>query len=34
LTFPKETHVLDGVEAARVSWEAGRDWFKAFAEGR
>ncbi|KAG1744584.1 Alpha/Beta hydrolase protein [Suillus paluster] len=32
LTFPKETHPLDGVEAARVSWEAGRDWFKAFAE--
>ncbi|KAG0694165.1 Alpha/Beta hydrolase protein [Suillus ampliporus] len=32
LTFPKETHPLEGVEAARVSWEAGRDWFKAFAE--
>ena len=32
LTFRKETHPLDGVEAARVSWEAGRDWFKAFAE--
>ncbi|KAG0694260.1 Alpha/Beta hydrolase protein [Suillus ampliporus] len=34
LMFPKETHPLDGVEAARVSWEAGRDWFKAFAEER
>jgi dipeptidyl aminopeptidase/acylaminoacyl peptidase len=34
LTFPKETHLLEGVEAAKVSWEAGRDWFKAFAEGR
>ncbi|KAJ8590553.1 alpha/beta-hydrolase [Rhizopogon salebrosus TDB-379] len=34
LTFPKETHPLEGVEAARVSWEAGRDWFKAFAEER
>ncbi|KAG1744589.1 Alpha/Beta hydrolase protein [Suillus paluster] len=32
LTFPKETHPLEGVEAGRVSWEAGRDWFKAFAE--
>jgi len=32
LTFPKETHPLEGVEAARVAWEAGRDWFKAFAE--
>ncbi|OAX35979.1 alpha/beta-hydrolase [Rhizopogon vinicolor AM-OR11-026] len=34
LVFPKESHPLEGVEAARVSWEAGRDWFKAFAEGR
>lgn len=32
LVFPKETHPLEGVEAARVSWEAGRDWFKTFAE--
>ena len=32
LTFPKETHPLEGVEAARVAGEAGRDWFKAFAE--
>ncbi|KAG1725352.1 alpha beta-hydrolase [Suillus paluster] len=32
LTFTKETHLLDGVETARVSWEAARDWFKAFAE--
>ncbi|KAF9228216.1 alpha/beta-hydrolase [Gyrodon lividus] len=31
LTFPKETHPIDGVEAARVSFEAGRDWFRAFA---
>ncbi|KAF8130222.1 hypothetical protein EV363DRAFT_1335476 [Boletus edulis] len=27
LVFPKETHSIDGVEAARVSFEAGRDWF-------
>lgn len=32
LVFPKETHPIDGVEAARVSFEAGRDWFLAFAE--
>ncbi|KAG1723319.1 Alpha/Beta hydrolase protein, partial [Suillus lakei] len=31
--FPGETHSIEGVEAARVSWEATRDWFKAFAEG-
>jgi dipeptidyl aminopeptidase/acylaminoacyl peptidase len=30
LTFPKETHPIDGVEAARVSFEAARDWFRAF----
>ena len=30
LVFPKETHPIDGVEAARVSFEAGRDWFQAF----
>lgn len=30
LVFPKETHPIDGVEAARVSFEAGRDWFRAF----
>lgn len=24
--FPKESHPLDGVEAAKISWEAGRDW--------
>ncbi|KAH7911153.1 Alpha/Beta hydrolase protein [Hygrophoropsis aurantiaca] len=29
LTFPKESHPLDGVEAARVGWEAARDWMKA-----
>ncbi|KAG1796099.1 Alpha/Beta hydrolase protein [Suillus variegatus] len=28
LWFKGETHSIDGVEAARVSWEAGRDWFK------
>ncbi|KAG1727216.1 Alpha/Beta hydrolase protein, partial [Suillus lakei] len=31
--FPGETHSIEGAEAARVSWEATRDWFKAFAEG-
>ena len=34
LVFPKETHPIDGVEAARVSFEAGRDWFRAFTEGQ
>ncbi|KAG1807980.1 Alpha/Beta hydrolase protein [Suillus subaureus] len=34
LSFPGESHAIDGVEAARVSFEATRDWFKAFAEGR
>ena len=34
LVFPKETHPIDGVEAARVSFEAGRDWFRAFTEGK
>ncbi|KAH7927981.1 alpha beta-hydrolase [Leucogyrophana mollusca] len=29
LSFPKECHPIEGVEAARVCWEAGRDWFKA-----
>ena len=33
LVFPKETHPIDGVEAARVSFEAGRDWFRAFTVG-
>ncbi|KAG1869408.1 hypothetical protein DFJ58DRAFT_765969 [Suillus subalutaceus] len=33
LSFPGESHAIDGVEAARVSFEATRDWFKAFAEG-
>ncbi|KAG1777970.1 hypothetical protein EV702DRAFT_968848 [Suillus placidus] len=33
LSFPGESHAIEGVEAARVSWEATRDWFKAFAEG-
>ncbi|KAG9308650.1 Alpha/Beta hydrolase protein [Chiua virens] len=32
LVFPKETHPIDGVEAARVSFEAGRDWFRAFTQ--
>jgi acylaminoacyl-peptidase len=29
LTFEGESHPLDGVECARVGWEAGRDWFNA-----
>ncbi|KAG2137878.1 Alpha/Beta hydrolase protein [Suillus bovinus] len=33
LSFPGESHAIDGVEAARVSFEATRDWFKAFGEG-
>jgi acylaminoacyl-peptidase len=33
LSFPGESHAIDGVEAARVSFEATRDWFKVFAEG-
>ncbi|KAG2127690.1 hypothetical protein DEU56DRAFT_820074 [Suillus clintonianus] len=33
LSFAGETHPIEGVEAARVSWEAGRDWFKMFAQG-
>lgn len=33
LSFPGESHAVDGVEAARVSFEATRDWFKVFAEG-
>ncbi|KAG1756952.1 Alpha/Beta hydrolase protein [Suillus occidentalis] len=32
LWFKGETHPLDGVEAARVSWEAGRDWFKKLGQ--
>ncbi|KAI5984636.1 Alpha/Beta hydrolase protein [Pisolithus albus] len=31
LVFPKESHPLDGVEAARVSVEAARDWFGRFS---
>ncbi|KAI9573389.1 hypothetical protein HD554DRAFT_2035219 [Boletus coccyginus] len=34
LVFPKETHPIDFVEAARVSFEAGRDWFRAFTGGK
>ena len=30
LVFPKETRPIDGVEVARVSFEAGWDWFRAF----
>jgi acylaminoacyl-peptidase len=33
LSFPGESHAIDGVEAARVSFEATRDWFRVFAEG-
>jgi acylaminoacyl-peptidase len=29
LAFPKDSHPLDSVEASRISWEAGRDWFVA-----
>ena len=29
LEFPKDSHPLDSVEASRISWEAGRDWFVA-----
>jgi len=29
LAFPKDSHPLDGVETARISWEAKRDWFNA-----
>ncbi|KAH7927715.1 alpha beta-hydrolase [Leucogyrophana mollusca] len=32
LTFPKETHPIDGVEASRVWWEATRDWLRVVAE--
>ncbi|KAG2146235.1 Alpha/Beta hydrolase protein [Suillus clintonianus] len=32
LWFKGESHSLDGVEVARVSWEAGRDWFKKLGE--
>lgn len=31
LTFPKDSHPLDSVEASRVSWESGRDWFDQVA---
>ncbi|KAI6046609.1 Alpha/Beta hydrolase protein [Pisolithus marmoratus] len=31
LVFPKESHPLDGVETARVSVEAARDWFGKFS---
>lgn len=30
LVFDGEGHPLDGVEAAKVVWEAGRDWLKRF----
>jgi hypothetical protein len=33
LSFPRESHVIDGVEDPRVSFEAMKDWLKAFAEG-
>ncbi|KAG2336443.1 hypothetical protein BDR05DRAFT_1013973, partial [Suillus weaverae] len=33
LSFPGGLHAIEAVEAARVSWEATRDWFKAFAVG-
>jgi dipeptidyl aminopeptidase/acylaminoacyl peptidase len=31
LCFPKDSHPLDGVEAAKVGWEAARDWLDAFS---
>ncbi|KAG2121778.1 hypothetical protein BD769DRAFT_1389932 [Suillus cothurnatus] len=33
LSFTRESHVIDGVEDPRVSFEAMKDWLKAFAEG-
>lgn len=30
LIFDGEGHPLDGIEAAKVGWEAGRDWLKRF----
>jgi dipeptidyl aminopeptidase/acylaminoacyl peptidase len=27
LAFPKDSHVMDGVETSRIVWEASRDWF-------
>ncbi|KDQ56032.1 hypothetical protein JAAARDRAFT_70881 [Jaapia argillacea MUCL 33604] len=30
--FPKESHPLDGVEAARVTWELGREWLDKYAK--
>ncbi|KAF9449698.1 alpha/beta-hydrolase [Macrolepiota fuliginosa MF-IS2] len=30
LVFDGEGHPLDGVEAAKVGWEAGRDWLKKY----
>ena len=32
LMFEGESHPLDGVEAARVCWEAGRDWFNGLVK--
>lgn len=29
LSFPGESHAIDGVEVARVSFEAMKDWSKA-----
>ncbi|KAI6103028.1 Alpha/Beta hydrolase protein [Pisolithus sp. B1] len=34
LVLPKESHPLDGVEAARVSVEAARDWFRRFSRSK
>ncbi|KAG1873112.1 hypothetical protein F4604DRAFT_1582688, partial [Suillus subluteus] len=33
LSFPGESHAIDGVEAARVSFEVMRDWSTVFSEG-
>jgi dipeptidyl aminopeptidase/acylaminoacyl peptidase len=29
LAFPKESHLLNGVETSKICWEATRDWFDA-----
>ena len=33
LVFPKEMYPIYGVEAARVSFKAGWDWFQVFTMG-
>ncbi|KAF8837150.1 alpha/beta-hydrolase [Paxillus ammoniavirescens] len=31
LTFPGEAHAIEGVEAVRIGYKAGRDWFRMYA---